>query len=80
VNVSILCVGGIVQPRLIRLPGILEIGSPNPASAAAFAWPAQLAKMPSTWPTRFSTDSGMVCLRHRARHARGFRNGAESNG
>ena len=71
-----LCVGGIVLTGGgCRLPGILEIAESVLHRPLRLAWPAPLAKMPSTLAEpEFATVLGMVFYGHRARIARGIQN------
>src|ERR1700690_3148212 len=75
-----LCVGGIVLTGGgCRLPGILEIAESVLHRPLRLAWPAPLAKMPSTLAEpEFATVLGMVFYGHRARLARGVQNGGWS--
>src|SRR6202142_1531522 len=75
-----LCVGGIVLTGGGgRLPGILEIAEAVRPRPLPLAWPAPLAKMPSTLAEpEFATVLGMVFYGHRARLARGVQNGGWS--
>ena len=58
-----------------RLPGILEIAESVLHRPLRLAWPAPLAKMPSTLAEpEFATVLGMVFYGHRARIARGIQN------
>src|ERR1700731_814479 len=76
-----LCVGGIVLTGGgCRLPGILEIAESVLHRPLRLAWPAPLAKMPSTLAEpEFATVLGMVFYGHRARIARGIQNGRWSS-
>jgi cell division protein FtsA len=71
-----ICVGGIVLTGGgCRLPGILEIAESVLHRPLRLAWPAPLAKMPSTLAEpEFATVLGMVFYGHRARIARGIQN------
>src|ERR1700675_3789346 len=76
-----LCVGGIVLTGGgCRLPGIIEIAESVLHRPLRLAWPAPLAKMPSTLAEpEFATVLGMVFYGHRARIARGIQNGRWSS-
>jgi len=71
-----ICVGGIVLTGGgCRLPGILEIAESVLHRPLRLAWPAPLAKMPSTLAEpEYATVLGMVFYGHRARIARGIQN------
>src|SRR3984893_9807948 len=69
-----LCAAGVVLTGGgCRLPGILEIAESVLHRALRLAWPAPLAKMPSTLAEpEFATALGMIFYGHRARIARGI--------
>jgi cell division protein FtsA len=68
-----LCKAGVVLTGGgCRLPGVLEIAESVLHRALRLAWPAPLAKMPSTLAEpEYATVLGMVFYGHRARIARG---------
>jgi cell division protein FtsA len=69
-----LCAAGVVLTGGgCRLPGILEIAESVLHRPLRLAWPAPLAKMPSTLAEpEYATVLGMVFYGHRARIARGI--------
>jgi cell division protein FtsA len=55
-----------------RLPGIMDIADSVLRKPVRMAWPAPIAKMPSTLAEpEFATVLGMLVYGHRARMARG---------
>ena len=72
------CVAGIVLTGgASRLPGILDVADSVLRRRLRLAWPAALAKMPSTLSEpEFAAVLGMATYGHRSRTARGFQDGA----
>jgi len=68
------CAAGIVlSGGGSRLPGIIDIADSVLRKPVRMAWPAPIAKMPSTLAEpEFSTVLGMITYGHRARTARGI--------
>lgn len=63
-----------------RLPGMMDIADSVLRKPVRMAWPAPLAKMPSTLAEpEFATVLGMVTYGHRARSARGVQDGRWSS-
>jgi cell division protein FtsA len=75
------CVAGIVLTGgASRLPGILDVADSVLRRRLRLAWPAALAKMPSTLSEpEFATVLGMATYSHRSRTARGFQDGRWSS-
>ena len=68
-------VGVVLTGGGCRLPGMLEIAESVLHRPLRLAWPAPLAKMPSTLAEpEYATVLGMVFYGHRARLARGIQN------
>jgi cell division protein FtsA len=68
------CAAGVViTGGAARLPGIMDIADSVLRKPVRMAWPAPLAKMPSTLAEpEFATVLGMIMYGHRARSARGI--------
>ena len=75
------CAAGIVLTGGgSRLPGMMDIADSVLRKPVRMAWPAPLAKMPSTLAEpEFATVLGMVTYGHRARSARGVQDGRWSS-
>ncbi len=75
------CVAGVVlSGGASRLPGILDIAESVLRRPVRLAWPTPLAKMPAVLAEpEYATVLGMVVYGHRARIARGIRNGLWSS-
>jgi cell division protein FtsA len=64
--------GMVITGGAARLPGIMDIADSVLRMPIRMAWPAPLAKMPSTLAEpEFATVLGMIVYGHRARSARG---------
>ncbi len=64
--------GMVITGGAARLPGIMDIADSVLRMPVRMAWPAPLAKMPSTLAEpEFATVLGMIMYGHRARSARG---------
>jgi cell division protein FtsA len=64
--------GMVITGGAARLPGIMDIADSVLRMPVRMAWPAPLAKMPSTLAEpEFATVLGMIVYGHRARSARG---------
>jgi cell division protein FtsA len=65
--------GMVITGGAARLPGIMDIADSVLRKPVRMAWPAPLAKMPSTLAEpEFATVLGMIMYGHRARSARGI--------
>ena len=65
--------GMVITGGAARLPGIMDVADSVLRMPVRMAWPAPLAKMPSTLAEpEFATVLGMIMYGHRARSARGF--------
>jgi cell division protein FtsA len=69
-----LCAAGVVLTGGgCRLPGIIDVAESVLRRPMRLAWPAPVAKMPSTLAApEYATVLGMVFYGHRARIARGI--------
>src|SRR5258708_26888474 len=67
------CAAGLViSGGAARLPGIMDVADSVMRKPVRMAWPAPIAKMPSSLgEPEFATVLGMVAYAHRARSARG---------
>jgi cell division protein FtsA len=64
--------GMVITGGAARLPGIMDVADSVLRMPIRMAWPAPLAKMPSTLAEpEFATVLGMIVYGHRARSARG---------
>src|SRR5579863_4303589 len=65
--------GMVITGGAARLPGIMDVADSVLRMPVRMAWPAPLAKMPSTLAEpEFATVLGMIVYGHRARSARGI--------